>query len=211
MFSFEKIFLWMFNSKYKLLSLLFVLSLIIFSCHNRSGKANRVIVVQPLDDFSPSQTKAVYNRIKQINPNTILKIAIPLPVTAYYTPRNRYRADSIIRYLKQFGNADTVVIGLTNKDISTTKGNIKDWGIMGLAFRPGSAGVVSTFRLSDANLSSQFYKVAIHELGHTQGLPHCSKKSCFMRDAEGGNPLNEEKDFCSSCKKFLKSKGWHLN
>jgi archaemetzincin len=31
-----------------------------------------------------------------------------------------------------------------------------------------------------------------------------------MRAAEGGNPLNEEKDFCPSCKAFLKGKGWNL-
>jgi archaemetzincin len=36
-------------------------------------------------------------------------------------------------------------------------------------------------------------------------------KTCFMRDAEGGNPLNEEKEFCSTCKSFLVKKGWRLN
>jgi archaemetzincin len=29
-----------------------------------------------------------------------------------------------------------------------------------------------------------------------------------MRDAEGGNPLDEEKDFCKNCTKFLKNNGW---
>jgi archaemetzincin len=56
----------------------------------------------------------------------------------------------------------------------------------------------------------QFYKVAIHELGHTQGLPHCENKTCYMRDAEGGNPLEEEVDFCKTCKMFLKNRGWVL-
>jgi archaemetzincin len=82
---------------------------------------------------------------------------------------------------------------------------------MGLGFCPGNVCVASTFRLSKKNLKEQFYKVAIHELGHTQGLPHCEDKSCFMRDAEGGNPLNEEHGFCEVCKLFLKSKGWELN
>src|SRR6202000_1310347 len=109
---------------------------------------------------------------------------IQLPQSAYYSPRNRYRADSIISYLDRFGRADTVIIGLTAKDISMNKGNIKDWGIMGLGFQPGNACVISAFRLSKSNLSEQLYKIALHELGHTQGLPHCKNKICYMRDAE---------------------------
>ena len=60
------------------------------------------------------------------------------------------------------------------------------------------------------NKTEQFYKVALHELGHTEGLPHCKNKTCLMRDAEGGNPLNEEKEFCISCKKYLKGKKWNI-
>ena len=56
----------------------------------------------------------------------------------------------------------------------------------------------------------QLFKVSIHELGHTQGLPHCVVKYCFMRDAEGRNPTNDEKDFCPACKTFLKQKGWNF-
>jgi archaemetzincin len=31
-----------------------------------------------------------------------------------------------------------------------------------------------------------------------------------MRDAEGKNPTNEEKEFCKDCKKQLQKKGWKL-
>ena len=129
---------------------------------------------------------------------------------AYYPVRNRYRADSLIRYLSQSDSRDTILIGITNKDISTSKNQIRDWGVMGLGYRPGDACVISTYRLSKADLDSQLYKVAIHELGHTQGLSHCKDKTCFMRDADGGNPLGEEKDFCPDCKSTLRSKGWWL-
>ncbi|MFB9845298.1 hypothetical protein [Mucilaginibacter ginsenosidivorans] len=115
-----------------------------------------------------------------------------------------------MNYLSRPGVADTVVIGLTDKDISTRKGSINDWGIMGLGFQPGNACVISTFRLSKERRMDQFYKLALHELGHTQGLPHCNKRTCLMRDAEGGNHLDEETGFCESCRSFLKSKGWLL-
>jgi archaemetzincin len=81
---------------------------------------------------------------------------------------------------------------------------------MGLGFQPGNACVVSTFRLQKGELSDQLFKLSLHELAHTQGLPHCKNKTCFMRDAKGENHLDEEIGFCQSCKSFLKSKGWLL-
>jgi len=180
-----------------------------FSCQN--PHPNRVIIIQPFTGISPSLVAMFYKKVKEVNPNTILKKSTSLPSSAYYAQRNRYRADTIIHYLNHYASADTVIIGLTSKDISTTKGNIPDWGIMGLGFQPGNACVVSTFRLSKANLNSQLYKVALHELGHTDGLSHCPNKTCFMRDAEGGNHLDEETGFCPSCTKYLKNKGWKLN
>jgi archaemetzincin len=187
-----------------------IILLSIFSCRNQPH-ANRVLVVQPFTDIPPSQATALYEMLKKVNPKTIIRKAIIVPESAFYAPRNRYRADSVINYLDHFGSTDTVVIGITSKDISTRKGNIADWGVMGLGFEPGNACVISTFRLSKANLSEQFYKLALHELGHTQGLPHCNNKTCFMHDAEGGNHFDEEADFCQSCKAYLKGKGWLLN
>lgn len=182
-----------------------------YECQKIQTRKNKVIIIQPFNDFSPALSNSIFKKIKAINPNTILRKPLPLPKPAYYSLRKRYRADSLIHYLGRMVNVDTTVIGLTSKDISTTKGNIPDWGVMGLAYRPGNACVVSTSRLAKANISTQFYKVAIHELGHTQGLPHCENETCFMRDAKGGNHLNKQNNFCSSCKLFLKNKGWFLN
>ena len=194
-------------------SFLFIFITLLISapaCNPPTATSNRVVVVQPFTDLPDSQAKEVYEKLKEINRKTILRKAIALPASAFYPQRNRYRADSIINYLNRSGSADTVIIGLTGKDISTTKGNTADWGVMGLGFQPGNACVISTFRLSKAELNGQFYKIALHELGHTQGLPHCKNKTCFMRDAEGGNHLDEETGFCQSCASLLKSKGWQL-
>jgi archaemetzincin len=194
------------------LSYYFIFLLFILSCQQHTNVINkpRAIVIQPFNDLSVSQIESAYNQLKIINPNIVLRKAIALPSSTFYKPRNRYRADLLIRFLSTLANRDTIVIGMTNKDISTSKGTIEDWGVMGLAYRPGNACMVSTFRLTKINSSEQFYKVAIHELGHTQGLPHCENKMCYMRNAEGGNPLDEEIDFCTSCKAFLRNRGWLL-
>lgn len=192
----------------------FVLVFIVFSCakgKEEHSKINqKVIVIQPLGNFKQEKTEKIFAEIKRINPNTIFRKNIPFPKNSFYKPRNRYRADSIIKSLKNNIGNDSVIVGLSNFDISTTKNEIKDWGVMGLGYRPGKACVVSDFRLSAKNKNQQFYKLVLHELGHTAGLPHCPVQTCLMRDAEGGNPLDKEKSFCSSCKKFLKGKGWQL-
>lgn len=195
--------------KVRFLLLVFTILLPVISCR-KLPPANRVFVIQPFTDIPPSQAASVYEMLKKINPNTSIRKVIPLPTSAFYSPRNRYRADSIIKYLDHFASTDTVIIGLTSKDISTTKGNTRDWGIMGLSAEPGNACVVSTYRVSKTNLLSQLNKLTLHELGHTQGLPHCNNQKCIMRDAEGSNHFDKETGFCQSCKSFLRSKGWLL-
>ncbi len=169
------------------------------------------IFIQPFSDIDPAYTEFVYQEIQKYYPHISLAKTIELPAAAYYAPRNRYRADSIIRLLARKANAGDVILGLTEKDISSSKNQSKDWGVMGLGYCPGNACVASSFRLLKKSKKVQFFKVAIHELGHTQGLPHCAEKSCFMRDALGGNPTDEEKAFCANCKKNLKGRGWIFN
>ncbi|MDN3691842.1 Zn-dependent protease [Chryseobacterium tructae] len=191
---------------------------LVFSCSEKQKivkesqqKPAITILVQPFRDIQPEKVETVAEGIKKIYPNIKVLEPIDFPENAYYKERNRYRADSIIKFLNTRTKEGFVTIGLTSKDISVTKGKIKDFGVMGLGYRPGKACVASNFRLSKENSDEQFYKIAIHELGHTQGLPHCPEKMCFMRDAEGKNPTNEETDFCKKCKTFLINKNWKFS
>ena len=69
---------------------------------------------------------------------------ISLPSTAFYPPRNRYRAEKILNYLKIISTYKNT-IGITTKDISTTKDQHPDWGVMGLGTY--NVCVVSTYRM----------------------------------------------------------------
>lgn len=170
-----------------------------------------VIDIQPFDGISDAQVRYVYTELKKIFSAIEIKRSMPLPAAAFYKPRNRYRADSLIHFLSNRAIAGHKVVGLTSKDISTTRNGVADWGIMGLGFCPGKACIASTYRVSKTQTNEQLFKVAIHEMGHTFGLPHCEEKYCFMRDAEGGNPTNDEKEFCTKCRSFLQKQGWVLN
>ena len=169
---------------------------------------SRTLLLQPMSDSPNAAVHYLQKKMTPIFDSVVIMANTNLPDAAFYKPRKRYRADSLIRFLRE-GHSDTeVVLGLTQKDISTTKGAIPDWGIMGLAYQPGTSCVVSTFRLKGSN--ENLFKVAIHELAHTEGLPHCKTKYCYLRDAEGGNPLKEETSFCPNCRNYLVQRGWKL-
>ncbi len=195
----------------KLCIILFVLFL--FACDRADTKIIQkpiTIDIQPFSDITPEQVNFIYKELHKIYPAIEIKKAIDLPAFAYYKPRNRYRADSLVGYLNRRSTEGHIIMALTNNDISWTKGSIKDYGIMGLGLCPGKACVASSFRLSKTNILPQLLKIALHELGHTQGLPHCPVKTCFMRDAEGKNHTDEMVHFCVSCKTYLINKGWAL-
>lgn len=188
----------------------------IFSCSEKQqekveNKKAPTILVQPFKDMAPDRSALIVKRLRKIYPEVEILEPVDFPENSYYQPRNRYRADSVISFLSRNTEKGCITIGLTSKDISATKGKIKDFGLIGLGFMPGNACIASDFRLSRKNSGEQFFKVAIHELGHTQGLPHCPVQTCFMRDAEGGNPTNEETGFCKRCRQVLMKKNWKFN
>lgn len=166
------------------------------------------IMLQPLGKIETKIVFQIFEKIKIIHPNIELLNNKELPSLAYYPLRKRYRADTLISWLSRKANINEVIVGITNEDISTSKKeqNIDDWGVMGLGFCPGNACIASNYRLKDKS-SNSFFKVVIHEYGHTQGLNHCENKECYMRDAKGGDYTNEEKDFCKKCSNYLKGKG----
>ncbi|WP_139921228.1 zinc-dependent metalloprotease family protein [Hymenobacter sp. DG01] len=185
-----------------------LLGLTCLSCHWRSTPP--VLVLLPFQGLPHQLADSVYQQLRRTAGTVVLAPRRALPNAAYYPPRHRYRADSLLRYLVRQYQPDTVVIGLTQRDISTTKNDRRDWGVLGLGYQPGRAAVASSFRLRQRQLPTQFYKVVLHEIGHTQGLPHCPAPTCFMRDAEGGNPTDKETGFCSRCAKQLRQRGWAL-
>jgi len=185
-----------------------------YACESISQKEpvtkdnNKRITLLPLGNkLSQQFIHTTHAEIKKFLPSVELASTESLPAFAYNRERGRYRADSLIHWMSRRAKANQIFLCITNVDISTTKGQYADWGVMGLGFCPGKAAVASNHLMRN---KTQFWKVAIHELGHTSGLPHCPVKTCFMRDAEGGNPTAEEKEFCPTCKATLIKQGWQL-
>jgi archaemetzincin len=185
----------------KLVSAFFIF-LLIFSCQSKLTSKEKIIGILPYNGITNREIDSVKSVLKDTyHIKTVVLTATELPKSAFTTVRSpRYRADSIIRIqARQKPDSITIIIGLTNKDISTTKYNretgeiksprstYKDWGIYGLGQVGGTSCVVSTYRLHN-NVSSNTYftrlkRISTHEVGHVLGLPHCSSKACVMNDA----------------------------
>jgi archaemetzincin len=137
-----------------------------------------------------------------------------MPKGAYYAPRKRHRAEKLLDYLDELAPSSiTRVVGITASDISTTKGSLYDFGILGLATIDGRACVLSSFRCARGTRTREqalhrFGKVAVHEVGHTLGLMHCPTVGCLMEDARGSVlTADREYDLCSDCRARLEATG----
>lgn len=165
------------------------------------------IAIQPFNGASATHINQVKRALETAyKAKVVLLTPIDLPKSSYYKPRNRYRADSLIAYLKRQATNTDYIIGLTGKDISTTKGQHIDWGIFGLGYRPGKSCIVSSNRLNTNDtvlLRTRIEKVAIHEVGHNLGLAHCTADDkCVMNDACGTvkEVDSNNKQLCRLCK-----------
>ena len=193
----------------------FIFLLVLISCLPHEKK----IVLQPYENFDKSIIDTIVNSLTIIYGYDVdILPKRKIQKTAFVNIKSpRYRAHSLLIDLKE-SKPDSVdiILGLINKDISTTKrnknGTVKkpeskyfDWGIYGLGYRPGPSCIVSTYRLNNMNKKlffSRLKKICIHEVGHNLGLPHCATNKCVMQDAAETIKTvdNVNMELCTKCK-----------
>lgn len=153
---------------------------------------------------------------------SISKEILELPEEAYNPARNQYYSTGILSLMmntiksdsnrvvkiENFDTANTSclhVIGVTEEDLYVPGLNF----VFGEAECPGNFAVISLYRLKHENEDLFFERIlkeAVHELGHTFGLPHCENHLCVMHfsnsivetDIKGAG-------FCRECLKKLES------
>lgn len=175
-----------------------------------------VVAVQPLGEVDGALLAEVRSGILTLYDVEVKVLpAVGLPAEAYYKPRARYRAEKLLGFLLRVSQGLPApgaekIVGLTQKDISTTKEPYEDWGIFGLGTLGGRTCVVSTYRLRKGNAARDLFlkrlvKVVNHEVGHTFGLEHCPTSGCLMEDAAGTIRTvdAESGDLCPACRALL--------
>jgi archaemetzincin len=172
------------------------------------------IAILPFDNVNSAFITELKSSLqKQLTADIFILSSTTLPENAFYKPRQRYIADSLLEFLQRINKKKfEKIIGVTKKDISTRKGEIENWGILGLGSCPGEACVISSFRAGKNKVSDKIFlqrmtTLALHELGHTYGLEHCSSAICLMKDANGKMNLDDGDSYCNKCKDYLIGKG----
>jgi archaemetzincin len=181
---------------------------------NSANQNNKTIYILPLGDVPDKQLKFVQSSVAGFFGYTVLlENKVSLSPDLKNKPPGRYVADKI---LAKFNSTKNRLI-LTSVDIVThdKKRKVKEWGVLGLGYRPGKTCVVSTFRMNRAEVKvshekflERLEKVCIHEVGHNLGLPHCTRNDkCLMNDANGtiAQVDKETLNFCDYCRSKIQN------
>ncbi|HVO29517.1 MAG TPA: matrixin family metalloprotease [bacterium] len=181
-----------------------------------AGTAHAIVFLQPLGkDLPDADVEMVATALREFYAIDVRTLArVDLPQEAWYPPRKRWRAEKILAFLKdRVPERGDHILGLTQADVSTTKGEYEDWGVMGLGDLDGATSVISSFRCHKKstgakNARERLAKTAVHEMGHNLGLDHCPNAGCLMHDAEGQvTETDGDYDLCEHCRGLLRDAG----
>ncbi|MCW4044496.1 MAG: archaemetzincin family Zn-dependent metalloprotease [Candidatus Bathyarchaeota archaeon] len=138
----------------------------------------------------------------------VIDAGLPMPRRALDKNRGQHRSDIILSEVQAYAvkrkNLRSV-LGVVDADIFVSELNF----VFGEAACPGKAAVISTSRLkpefygeppNNELFAERVLKEAVHELGHTLGLKHCTRSSCVMHFSNSIFDTDRKQSaFCDEC------------
>ncbi|MEM3703412.1 MAG: archaemetzincin family Zn-dependent metalloprotease [Candidatus Bathyarchaeia archaeon] len=137
-----------------------------------------------------------------------------LPLETLDKLRMQYRSDLILSLIQEYAGEEkalTRVLGVVDVDIFVPGLNF----VFGEAECPGKVALISLWRLRPEfyNAPQNFElfverstKEAVHELGHTLGLKHCTNPFCVMYFSNSIFETDRKNLFCKGC--YLKAQSF---
>jgi archaemetzincin len=132
---------------------------------------------------------------------------------AYDAVRNQYYSTQILNRLSALEEDGDRILGVAAVDLFVPILTF----VFGEAQLNGSAAVISSHRLRERFYglpaqvdleNSRILKEAVHELGHTFGLRHCSDWRCVMSSSHDVGRIDvKNPDFCVGCGKVVAASG----
>jgi archaemetzincin len=169
------------------------------------------IGILPIGQIDSSVIEQVKENLDNVFPNTTIALiaeAFPVPEGTLDEDRQQHRSDIILDQVRNYAHKTSGinrVLAITDIDIFLPPLSF----VFGQAECPGKAALISLFRLKP-----EFYKQktnvdlfieraakeAVHELGHTFGLQHCSNPFCVMYFSNSIFDTDRKQSlFCSKC------------
>jgi archaemetzincin len=145
---------------------------------------------------------------------TLLTETLVIPSGALDETRGQYRSNVILRSVDEQATRQTAperILGVVDVDIFVPPLSF----VFGEAECPGRAALISLFRLRP-----EFYgqrpdveaflerveKEAVHEIGHTLGLKHCSNPFCVMHFSNSIFDTDRKQSlFCGRCQRKIEA------
>lgn len=153
----------------------------------------------------------IQENLNMIFPKTtcaLISETMPIPSEAFNNARQQYRSDIILSRVHSYAEKDKAldrVLGTVNVDIFVPELNF----VFGEAECPGKATLISLWRLRPEfygkapNMElflERITKEAVHELGHSLGLRHCSNPFCVMYFSNSIFETDRKQSlFCNKC------------
>jgi archaemetzincin len=134
----------------------------------------------------------------------------PEPAYAFSAARQQYSSTEILAKLAARPGIDEAkILCVVSADLYIPILTF----VFGEAQLKGSCAVISTFRLrpefyglpaDEVLLASRTIKEAVHELGHTLGIPHCEDYNCVMAPSHAVEWIDLKKaSFCEACRSVV--------
>ncbi|MDD5313462.1 MAG: archaemetzincin family Zn-dependent metalloprotease [Dehalococcoidia bacterium] len=168
------------------------------------------ITLQPAGEIDSDILNTLKTRLHSIFgcPVRINK-PIPIPDEAYIRLRDQYLSDVFLDKLKPLNRKGHKLLGVTDAELFTHGLNF----VFGQADQSSGVAVISLHLLrqeyyglpQDTDLfAERAVKEAVHELGHTFGMGHCTDTSCVMSFSNSLSDTDFKKPlFCRRCQPQL--------
>ncbi|MDI9624334.1 MAG: archaemetzincin family Zn-dependent metalloprotease [Methanothermobacter sp.] len=165
-----------------------------------------MILIQAIGKIEKEILKTLETHIgKVFNTKCVVSTQVlNIPAHAYNPLRGQYNSTKTLLFLKKVIKGDfNHILGITDVDLYAPGLNF----VFGEAESPGKFAIISIYRLKHPDkriFMERVLKEAIHELGHTSGLTHCSNPSCVMYFSNSIIDTDKKSYmFCNKCLKKL--------